>query len=229
MAGQLPQAGEKTDLLMLVDTQIDRRYLPMPQRWANLVRRHKGRTELFRSLDGPAKWRYLVAKSLVFVARCWLAVGLGPFLDNPVADAKYPPAQRRIRNAALLATRAYKPRLYAGKVVLVRAEKPGPNEPLLAKKPRSRVSSSGELPRRRIKHDQGRERSGAGSRDVASPVGGRVGAQATSERPIAVIGIAPGCKNPDSVSANDFPVLTTWSPSTRSPGMAAQRKPIRRT
>lgn len=136
MACQLQQAGDKMDLLMLVDAQVDGRFLPMRQQCSNILRRSAERTRLFLSLDLAGKSHYVYTKGLAFVDRVRVAVGMAPrhpeFLGNPLFEAGLSPTLRRIRGAMLLATRAYKPSAYAGKVVFVRPETPGPNEPLPA-------------------------------------------------------------------------------------------------
>ena len=135
MANQLHRAGESVELVMVVDAQVDGRYLPARQQWQNLVRRFLERTEVFRALtDRQQKWSYLVAKGLVFVDRCRETLGLPPkhpeLVGNIVFEADHSPVLRRLRGAMRLATRAYRPPVYQGRVVFVRPEQPGATDPL---------------------------------------------------------------------------------------------------
>ncbi len=134
IASQLGQAGETVEAVTLIDAQIDGRFLPTRQRCADLVRRLAERTQLFRSLGARQRWAYLVAKSLVFFDRCRQVLGLEPghpeLVGNIVVEAQHPVPLRRIRGAMHIATRAYRPPTYTGRVIYIRPQQPGDTDSL---------------------------------------------------------------------------------------------------
>jgi len=87
-----------------------------------------------RSLPLRGQLDYLQKKVAVLVDRGRVAVGLQPKRPELVGDvlkeANFPPALRRVRGAMLVALREYRPEPYSGRVVFLRASRPGPGDPL---------------------------------------------------------------------------------------------------
>lgn len=134
IAQQLSRAGETVELVTLIDTHVHGRYLPLSQ-WLRYCTSWLGVTwRRLRSLPLRGQLDYLRKKGMVLADRARVGLGLAPRRPELVGDllreANFPPALRRTRGAMLVALREYRPEPYAGRVVFLRASRPGPGDPL---------------------------------------------------------------------------------------------------
>lgn len=134
IAQQLSRAGEQVELVTLIDTHVHGRYLPLVE-WARYCTGWLGVTfRRLRSLPLRGQVDYLHKKARVLSDRWRVALGLTPkhpeLVGDVLKEANLPPALRRTRGAMLVALREYRPEPYAGRVVFLRASRPGPGDPL---------------------------------------------------------------------------------------------------
>ena len=134
IAQQLSRAGETVELVTLIDTHVHGRYLPLWE-WARYCTGWLGVTfGRLRSLPLRGQVDYLHKKAMVLSDRWRVALGLNPkhpeLVGDVLKEANLPPALRRTRGAMLVALREYRPEPYAGRVVFLRASRPGPGDPL---------------------------------------------------------------------------------------------------
>jgi acetoacetyl-CoA synthetase len=134
IAQQLSRAGETVELVTLIDTHVHGRYLPLWE-WVRYCSGWLGVTwRRLRSLPLRGQVDYLRKKAMVLRDRWRVAMGLNPrhpeLVGDVLREANLPPALRRTRGAMLVALREYRPEPYAGRVVFLRASRPGPGDPL---------------------------------------------------------------------------------------------------
>jgi acetoacetyl-CoA synthetase len=121
MAQQLVKAGEKIELLCLLDTYWHEHSLPLSQ-WtryqAHVVAQ---RLREWRALDAPARAGFMRGKATAIARR--LRIRMGTQMYTPSVEiAAMPPALLRVRESMNIAMSKYKPRRYeGGPIVYVRA------------------------------------------------------------------------------------------------------------
>ncbi|WP_159997820.1 acetoacetate--CoA ligase [Roseomonas sp. 18066] len=133
IAQQLLKAGEQVDAVLMIDTLVHARFLPMRQ-WL----RYRAMRPL-RHLQGLLRRRpeerlaYLGDKGRVMLDRLRIRLGRAPLRPDlagaQIGDDHIPPALRAVRGAALTAYTHYKPRAFAGKLVFIRAAEAGEFDP----------------------------------------------------------------------------------------------------
>ncbi|MFB9127921.1 acetoacetate--CoA ligase [Paraburkholderia dipogonis] len=144
MAQQLVAAGEKIELLCLLDTYVDERYLPLHEWLSFQYEVMAERVRAFRALSARGRMAYM--KDRVFGAADRIRMRLGRMAARPAADTQgLPPVLRQVRESMRVAMATYRPRRYLGSpIVYVRASgrEGGQGDPLPAWQ---RVASSGLL------------------------------------------------------------------------------------
>jgi acetoacetyl-CoA synthetase len=134
IAQQLIAAGQKIELLCLLDTYVDERYLPLPAwvRFQSEVMVERVRT--FRELS--ARGRLAYAKERLSGAADRIRMRLGKMASKPASDTQgLPPVLRQVRESMRVAMATYRPRRYFGSpIVYVRASarEDGQGDPLPA-------------------------------------------------------------------------------------------------
>ncbi|WP_456061783.1 thioesterase domain-containing protein, partial [Caballeronia catudaia] len=127
IAQQLVAAGEKIEMLCLLDTYVHEHCLPLSQ-WT----RHQAglvaeRLRELRSLDARGRFGYMRGKAAAITdrvrGRMGMRTGAGRQAPKPSAElAGLPPALLRVRESMRVAMTNYKPRRYdGGPIVYVRA------------------------------------------------------------------------------------------------------------
>ncbi|MFM0672959.1 acetoacetate--CoA ligase, partial [Paraburkholderia sediminicola] len=121
IAQQLVAAGEKIELLCLLDTYVDERYLPWHAWFAFQCEVMAKRVRAFRALSAHGRLAYL--KDRVFGAADRIRMRLGRMAARPAADTQgLPPVLRQVRESMRVAMATYCPRRYLGSpIVYVRA------------------------------------------------------------------------------------------------------------
>jgi acetoacetyl-CoA synthetase len=121
MAQQLVKAGEKIELLCMLDTYLHEQSLPFSQ-WTRFQARVLAqRLQEWRSLDARARAGFLRSKAMAIANRLRIRMGQQVYAPNPDVAA-LPPALFRVRESMNLAMAKYKPRRYdGGPIVYVRA------------------------------------------------------------------------------------------------------------
>lgn len=121
IAQQLLRAGEQIELLCLLDTRVQARYLPWHasmRYWCDLAGR---RWRTLRELPASQGFEYLTGRLVGVVDQMRMRVGRMPHRPEPYAFPM-PPALLRVRETMRLAMATYRPRPYhAGPIVYVRA------------------------------------------------------------------------------------------------------------
>jgi acetoacetyl-CoA synthetase len=121
IAQQLVAAGEKIEMLCLLDTYVHEHCLSLPQ-WtryqAGIVAQ---RLRELRSLDAAERFGFVRGKAAAFTGR--VRTRMGADTHRPSADtAGLPPALERVRESMRVAMTNYTPRRYdGGPIVYVRA------------------------------------------------------------------------------------------------------------
>jgi acetoacetyl-CoA synthetase len=129
IAQQLVAAGEKIEMLCLLDTYVHEHCLPFSQ-WT----RHQAgviadRLRELRSLDGNARLDYMYGKANAIADRVRMRMGHQAHKAAPDAQG-LPPVLLRVRESMRVAMTTYKPRRYlGGPIVYVRATIPDPQRP----------------------------------------------------------------------------------------------------
>jgi acetoacetyl-CoA synthetase len=121
IAQQLVAAGEKIEMLCLLDTYVHEHCLPFPQ-W---TRFQAGvivdRLREFRTLDGRARIGYMRGKALAIADRVRMRMGHQAHKAAPDTQG-LPPVLLRVRESMRVAMTTYRPRRYlGGPIVYVRA------------------------------------------------------------------------------------------------------------
>ncbi|SAL77280.1 acetoacetyl-CoA synthetase [Caballeronia peredens] len=121
IAQQLVAAGEKIEMLCMLDTYVHEHCLPWPQ-WtryqAGVVAE---RLREFRTLDGRARVGYMRGKAAAIADRVRMRMGRQAHKAAPDAQG-LPPVLLRVRESMRVAMTTYKPRHYlGGPIVYVRA------------------------------------------------------------------------------------------------------------
>ncbi|SAK77950.1 acetoacetyl-CoA synthetase [Caballeronia hypogeia] len=121
MAHQLVQAGEKVELVCLIDTYVNERCLPYGAwvKYQGLVMLQ--RYQKWRSLEGRERLTYFTSKAMAAADR--IRMRLGKPARRPSSDTRgLPTALLQVRESARLAAITYKPPYYDGsRVILVLA------------------------------------------------------------------------------------------------------------
>ncbi|MBV9734611.1 MAG: acetoacetate--CoA ligase [Acidisphaera sp.] len=115
IAQRLRRMGETVSFLALLDTKVDKRFLPIGE-WLRLQRT--------RALHHVAALRGLsAARRLAYLAeRCAPRLGVrAGAAERDRSHAELPPALQRIRSGVIAATARYRPRRYPGKITFFRA------------------------------------------------------------------------------------------------------------
>lgn len=121
IAQQLHRAGERVEMLCLVDTYVNERYLP----WDAWMR-HEGRYvaeqwRTFRDMLSAQRTRYVSAKLAAAIDRARLRFGYTSHRLEPDAIG-LPPVLLRVRQAMQVAMATYRPKRYrAGPILYVHA------------------------------------------------------------------------------------------------------------
>ena len=118
MAQQLVAAGEKIEMLCLIDAYVHERCLPLLAwtRYQAEVMEHRVRT--WRQLDGRERMKYFSTKALAAADR--VRMRMGKPARRPGQDTRgLPAALLGVRESARLATMMYKPRPYGGGPVIL--------------------------------------------------------------------------------------------------------------
>ncbi len=121
IAQQLVKAGEKIEMLCLLDTYVHERCLPLPE-WTRFQAAMLGyRMREFRSLAGRERIAYVRGKAVALTDR--VRMRLGKTAQQPAPDARgLPPTLLQLRESMRVAMTTYKPRRYVGgPIVYVRA------------------------------------------------------------------------------------------------------------
>ncbi|KMZ12500.1 Acetoacetyl-CoA synthetase [Candidatus Burkholderia humilis] len=121
MAQQLVKAGEKIELLCLLDTYWHEHSLPLSQWTRYQAQVVVQRLREWRALDARARAGYMRGKAAAIARR--LRIRMGTQTVKPSAEvAAMPPALLRVRQSMTIAMSNYKPRRYeGGPIVYVRA------------------------------------------------------------------------------------------------------------
>ena len=122
---QLSEAGEKVENLILIDSGIHARFLPLNQSLRyRATRPIRDMQAVFRAEPGQ-RLNHVKGKATVVLDRLRARFGLPPkrpdLVGGVMHEAHLPPELRRVRGAILTAIRGYKPGRYAGKLVFIRA------------------------------------------------------------------------------------------------------------
>ena len=123
MAQMLQARGETVEFLGLINTVVPEHALPLGARARLKWRRLRRDWREFRSDGdrGPSARRYADAIGWFWVRiPVWLRLRRPPEVRWPF-DPRLPPLLKQVRDAAVLAFVKYKPRRYAGRLVLLRA------------------------------------------------------------------------------------------------------------
>jgi acetoacetyl-CoA synthetase len=133
MAQQLLQSGEKVELVVLVDTQMDEQCLTFPDWLA-----HQGRRLALEFREIRARsWRqgigYVLSKATDVADRLRAVAGKAPkrsgLDEQALGELAPPPHLRRIITALRVAMAAYRPKPYSGKVTFFEAAIRNPRRP----------------------------------------------------------------------------------------------------
>jgi acetoacetyl-CoA synthetase len=134
IAQQLHRAGERVELLGLIDTHVHGRYLPFGQWLQHCGARVMITLHILWSLPRGNRLPHIRKKLLVLVDRWRVGMGLEPrhpdLVGDLVREANFPPALRRVRGAMLVAFRDYRPEPYPGRALFLRAAERGDSDPL---------------------------------------------------------------------------------------------------
>ncbi|SAL62215.1 acetoacetyl-CoA synthetase [Caballeronia arvi] len=123
IAQQLVAAGEKIEMLCLLDTYVHEHCLPFSQWTRHQASLVAERLRELRSLDARGRLGYVRGKAAAITDRVRGRMGIGGQASEPSAElAGLPPALLRVRESMRVAMTNYKPRRYdGGPIVYVRA------------------------------------------------------------------------------------------------------------
>ncbi len=126
IAQQLRSQGETVDLLALIDSHFHGRYLRGYQQLQYRGNRVIETVSRFWEVKSGERGEYARKKLLAVVDRVRGRLKLPPkwphLVGDVVGEANLPPAMRRVRGAMLIALRDYRPEIYPGKAIFLRAE-----------------------------------------------------------------------------------------------------------
>jgi acetoacetyl-CoA synthetase len=126
IAQQLVRMGETVDQVILIDTGIHARFLPLNQYVRYRASRPIQDIRSVLKVPPGQRLQYLQGKAGVLLDRVRIRLGKQPLRAAAVGgaedEAELPPALRRVRGAAFIAFRSCRPTDYEGHIVYVRAE-----------------------------------------------------------------------------------------------------------
>lgn len=124
MAQQLVSGGERVDLVILIDTTIEERYLPLAER-LRAARVWVGqKLDVFRSPSVDQRGLRLRVRARHVTERLAMLFGYTPnYIKH---DDRFPPHLQSVRDALRAAMSAYRPRPYSGRVLLIKASEQDP-------------------------------------------------------------------------------------------------------
>lgn len=134
IAQQLIAAGEKIELLCLLDTYVNERYLPLAARTRFQLGVVSNRVSEFRALSGRARASYLRDRAFGLADRIRMRAGLLARKAAPDTEG-LPPVLKHVRESMRVAMTIYRPRRYlGGPIIYVRAsiKEDGQGDPLPA-------------------------------------------------------------------------------------------------
>jgi acetoacetyl-CoA synthetase len=134
IAQQLIAAGEKIELLCLLDTYVNERYLPLAARTRFQLGVVSNRVSEFRALSGRDRASYLRDRAFGLADRIRMRAGLLARKAAPDTEG-LPPVLKHVRESMRVAMTTYRPRRYrGGPIIYVRAsiKEGGQGDPLPA-------------------------------------------------------------------------------------------------
>jgi acetoacetyl-CoA synthetase len=125
MAQQLKRAGQQVDPVLLIDTTVHARFLPWRQWLRYRIRRPVADVSALLRTPSGQRLDYAAGKLRVLADRARMLIGRQPLRPDLIGgneNAHLPAPFRRVRGAAMAAYRHYKPSVFTGCIVFIRAE-----------------------------------------------------------------------------------------------------------